>query len=233
MLVLETQEAASIGVKTRFTELVESVVPASLGADGKIFLLGSIANGLSNGIFSSIMQLYLVALGFTAQSLGSIFMFNSLACTLLSLPCGILADRYGKRKMVVASFILLMSSLGIFFTTNSINSYRLAFALMGAGNACFTIFTPLYSSFFKKDDLDKAFGLYGLLNITSMSLGNLAGFIPGRLLSWFLFSELQSYRYVMMGASSLFLFQYLFYLASMRNHDETLSEVFQFKLKYH
>ncbi len=228
---MELQEASRVGVKTRFNELVESVVPESLGTDGKIFLLGSVANGLSNGIFSSVLQLYLVSMGFTAQSLGSIFLYNSLACTLLSLPCGILADRYGKRKMVVASFIMLMSSLTLFFTTNSINSYRVAFALMGAGNACFTIFTPLYSSFFKKSDLDKAFGLYGLLNITSMSLGNLSGFIPGRLVSLFLLSELQSYRYVMIGASALFLFQYGFYLLSMRNSIETLSEGFHFKLK--
>lgn len=219
------------GVKSRLSGLVDSVVPASLGTDGKIFLAGSIANGVSNGIFGSVMQLYLVALGFKAQSLGSIFMYNSLACTLLALPCGILADRYGKRKMVVASFIMLMASMGLFFTTNTINYFRLAFALMGAGNACFTIFTPLYSSFFDKSDLDKAFGLYGVLNITSMSLGNLAGFIPVSLVSWFLLSELQAYRYVMIGASSLFLFQYLFYLASMRNHKETLSEGFTFKLK--
>ena len=102
---------------------------------------------------------------------------------------------------------------------------------MGAGNACFTIFNPLYSSFFDKTDLDKAFGLYGLLNIMSMSLGNLAGYIPGRLVSWFLLSEPQSYRCVMMLASMLLLLQYLFYLISMRNHEETLSDEFRFKLK--
>lgn len=219
------------GVSDRLTGLVSSVVPESLSPDSKIFLLGGVANGVSNGIFSSIMQLYLVALGFNAQSLGSIFMYNSLACTLLSIPCGILADRYGKRKMIIASFIMLIASLGIFFTTSSVQYFRLAFALMGAGNACFTIFAPLYSSFFKKSDLDKAFGLYGLLNITSMSLGNLAGYIPGKLVYLFLLSELQSYRYVMIAASSLFLFQYLFYLASMRNHVETVSEGFHFKLK--
>ncbi len=219
------------GINTRLTELVGSVVPASLSPNAKIFLLGGLANGVSNGIFSSIMQLYLVTLGFSAQSLGSIFMYNSLSCTILSIPCGILADRYGKRKMVVASFIMLMASLGIFFTTSNIQYFRVAFILMGAGNACFTIFTPLYSSFFDKTDLDKAFGLYGLLNIMSMSLGNLAGYIPGRLVTLFLLTELQSYRYVMMGGSILFLFQYMFYLLSLRNHKDTLSEGFSFKLK--
>lgn len=219
------------GVSERLTGLVDSVVPSSLNQDGKIFLVGAVANGISNGVFNAILQLYLIALGFNAVSLGSIFMYNSLACTVLSIPCGILADRIGKRKMVIASFVMLMVSLTIFFTTDTVFAYKVAFSLMGAGNACFTVFAPLYSSFFEKDELDKAFGLYGLLNIMSMSLGNLAGYIPGRLIGLYMLTQLQSYRYVMMGASFLFLFQYVFYLYSMRNKEEKLSKELRFKLK--
>lgn len=225
-----TAPAPQKGVSQKVSDFIGSVVPESLGADGKIFLLGAMANGVSNGVFNAILQLYLIALGFNATNLGSIFMYNSLACTILSLPCGIMADRYGKRKMVITSFIMLAIGLSIFFTWDTVLAFKVGFTFLGAGNACFTIFAPLYSSFFEKDDLDKAFGLYGLLNIMSMSLGNLAGYIPGRLIAMFLLSELQSYRLVMMGASALFLFQYMFYLYAMRNHEETSTNGFKFKL---
>lgn len=220
----------SNGINSRISSLLESVFPEEVSSDAKVFLAGGLVNGFTNGVLNSIMQLYMVALGFKAQSLGAIFMYNSLACTLLSIPCGILADRYGKRRMMIASFLCSTSGILFFLFSSSMLSYKVAFTLIGAGNACFIIFTPLYSSFFKKDQLDKAFGLFGLLSIASMSLGNLGGYLPGVLISRLLLSEVQSYRYVMIGASFLFFLQYVFYFLSMRNHKETLSKGFKFKL---
>lgn len=188
-------------------------------------------NGLSNGVLSAVLQLYLVALGFKAQQLGTIFMMNALTCSLLAIPCGILADRYGKKIMMMVSMALMMSGMGLLLTSSTILYFQLAFMFIGAGNACFSMFAPLYSSFFEKSDMEKAFGLYGLLNIMSMSLGSLVGYVPAMLMGRYLLSEVISYRWVMIGAGVLFAVQYLFYLAAMRGYKETLSEGFRFKLK--
>ena len=188
-------------------------------------------NGLSNGVLSAVLQLYLVALGFKAQQLGTIFMMNALTCSLLAIPCGILADRYGKKIMMMVSMALMMSGMGLLLTSSTILYFQLAFMFIGAGNACFSMFAPLYSSFFEKSDMEKAFGLYGLLNIMSMSLGSLVGYVPSMLMGRYLLSEVISYRWVMIGAGVLFAVQYLFYLTAMRGYKETLSEGFRFKLK--
>ena len=219
------------GFRGRIDGMIASVVPGVVSRDAKIFLVGALTNGFGNGVFSAVLQLYMVSLGFKAQQLGSIFLFNSLSCTLLSIPCGIMADRYGKKKMMLASFASMTTGMILALTSKTIPYLQLAFMFIGVSNACSTMFTPLYSSFFDKDDMEKAFGLYGLLNILSMSLGSLVGYVPVMLMSRFLVSDITSYRWVMFGAGLLFMVQYFFYLTAMRGYKETLSEGFQFKLK--
>ena len=188
-------------------------------------------NGFSNGVVNAVMQLYLVALGFNGQQLGAIFMVNALSCSLLSIPGGILADRYGKKRMMVLSLFLMASGMILLLTSSTLVYFQIAFLFIGAGNACFSMFAPLYSSFFEKTDMEKAFGLYGLLNIMAMSLGSLVGFVPAMLMGRYLLSDVSSYRWVMMGAGVLFAAQYAFYLTAMKGYEETLSEGFKFKLK--
>lgn len=158
-------------------------------------------------------------------------MMNALTCSLLSIPCGILADRYGKKIMMMVSMVLMISGMGLLLASSTLLYFQLAFMFIGAGNACFSMFAPLYSSFFEKSDMEKAFGLYGLLNIMSMSLGSLGGYVPAMLMGRYLLSDVISYRWVMIGAGVLFVIQYLFYLTAMRGYKETLSEGFRFKLK--
>jgi MFS family permease len=216
--------------KSPITGFIESVVPSRLNAGAKLFLTGALFNGVSNGVFNSVMQLYLISLGFSAVELGKMAMFNPLACVLLSIPCGIAADRYGKRKMILLGFAAVVIGISLFLSSGSVTWFAVAFFMFGISNAAATVLTPLYSSFYKKDDMEKAFGLYGLLNISAMSLGSLAGYIPVYLVSNMAFTELASYRVIMIFASILFVAQYVFYLASSKG-VEKLSEGFHFKLK--
>jgi predicted MFS family arabinose efflux permease len=64
-----------------------------------------------------------------------------------------------------------------------------------------------------------------------MSLGNLTGFIPTYMIDKLAFTEYSAYRIVMMAASTLFVLQYVFYLAASRGIEEKLSDGFSFKLK--
>ncbi|MFA9436501.1 MAG: hypothetical protein ACEROO_05145, partial [Candidatus Bathyarchaeota archaeon] len=79
------------GFRGRIDGMIASVVPGVVSKDAKIFLVGALTNGFGNGVFSAVLQLYMVSLGFKAQQLGSIFLFNSLSCALLSIPCGVMA----------------------------------------------------------------------------------------------------------------------------------------------
>lgn len=210
--------------------ILENVIPTDLNLNAKYFLIGGVTNGISNGVFNSVMQLYLISLGFEPASLGRVFMMNSLGSTLLTIPAGILADRYGKRKMILAGLLFIGLSMFIFFTAQSIPAFAFSFLLIGICNATGTVLTPLYSSFFDKDDMDKAFSLWGLLNIFAMSIGSLAGYLPGYMVGRLSLSLPIAYRYTMMMAASLFIAQYFFYYLSSNNINELLKEDFSFKL---
>jgi MFS family permease len=207
------------------------VMPSRLDRNAKMFLSGAVANGVSNGVFNAVMQLYLVSFGFDGQGLGTIFMMNALTATILMIPCGILADRIGKGKMILVGFAAVSLSMVSFFMAGSIEMFALSFALIGVCNAAATVFTPLYSSFFEKDDMDKAFGLYGLINISAMSLGSLAGYVPPLMVNTLGISLNASYRYTMVAAGSLFVIQYLFTYMSSLGVQERLSREFRFNLK--
>ena len=213
------------------TGFIQSIIPSQLNTGARLFLSGAVLNGISNGVFNSVMQLYLITLGFNAADLGKIAMFNPLACALLSIPCGIAGDRYGKRRLLLLGFVAVTLGVSIFIFAHSLTLFALAFFMFGISNASGTVITPIYTSFYNKQDLEKAFGLYGFINISAMSLGSLAGYIPAYLISNHGFTEYSSYRNVMMIASSLFLAQYLFYLASIRGIEEKRSNRIQLMLR--
>ena len=217
-------------VKSPVTGFIESVVPSRLNTGAKLFLTGAVINGVSNGILNSIMQLYLISLGFTAVDLGKLFMFNPLFCAILSIPCGIAADRYGKRKMLLLGLAACTLGSASYLIFNSFTWFAFAFAMFGISNAAATVMTPLYTSFYEKHDMEKAFGLYGLINISAMSLGSLVGYVPAYMISNLAFTESSSYRYVIIIALLLFIAQYLFYIASSRGIEEKLRNGLHFKL---
>ena len=218
-------------VKSPISGFIESVVPSRINSGAKLFLTGSVVNGISNGVFNSVLQLYLISMGFTAVDLGKLFMFNPLLCAILSIPCGIAADRYGKKSMLILGLLSCTLGVASFLLVPNLVSFMFAFSMFGVSNAAATVMTPLYSSFYEKDDMEKAFGLYGLINISAMSLGSLTGYIPAYMISNLAFSETSAYRIMMTLASALFVAQYVFYIASSRGITEKLNKEFRFKLK--
>ena len=210
---------------------MKDVIPSKLSLNAKLFLAGGLINGFSNGVFNAVLQLYMVSLGYNAQNLGFIFMMNSLASTFLAVPAGLLGDRYGKKKMIIIGSIAVTTSMILFFMAQTVEIFALAFLLIGVSNASGTVFTPLYASFFDDDEMDKAFCLWSLLNISAMSLGSLMGYMPPLLVSTIGISISASYRYTMMLAGSLFVFQNFFYIMSCKGVKESLSERFRFNLK--
>ncbi len=82
----EAENLVEVKPQTRLTGFIDSVIPSELNTGAKLFLTGAVVNGISNGAYNSILQLYLIALGFTAGDLGTIFLFNPLTCAILAIP---------------------------------------------------------------------------------------------------------------------------------------------------
>ncbi len=209
-----------------------AIVPDEVSLPAKLFLLGMIFNGLGNGVFNVVLQLYLLSLGFTSDAIGLIVMMSSIGAALLTIPAGIVADRYGKKRVVLCGFSIWCVSALLVTVASSIEVFCLAFLLVGVCNAIGSVMTPIYSSFFEKEDMDRAFGLLGFLNIMSMSLGSLLGFLPPMLVANHGFTLQSAYWTVFALGVIIFVSSIPFFLWSLRGViDSKRGGGFRFTLK--
>jgi MFS family permease len=199
---------------------LKSFVPDRVSTHAKAFLFASALNGLSNGMINVVFQLYLISLGFDSAAIGAMVMMNPLGAAILTVPAGILADRYGKKKMMIFGFLLICVSLFVILLARTYELFAICFFLIGLSNATFVVLTPLYSSFFDKDDMDRAFGLWGFLNVIMMSLGSLVGWVPPMLVKDLGVSVQYSYWVVIAVAGVVVLVQTPLYLISLRGAVE-------------
>lgn len=199
---------------------LNSFVPDRVSTHAKIFLFAAALNGLGNGMINVVFQLYLISLGFDSAAIGAMVMMNPLGAALLTVPAGILADRYGKKKVMISGFLLICVSLFIILFARTYELFAICFFIIGLSNATFVVLTPLYSSFFDKDDMDRAFGLWGSLNILTMSLGNLVGWVPPMLVKNLGVSVSYSYWVVIAVSGIIVLIQTPLYLLALRGAVE-------------
>jgi MFS family permease len=200
---------------------LRSIAPEKISAPAKLFLVGVVFNGIGNGIFNVVMQLYFASIGISSATLGSIIMMNALSAAILTIPMGILADRYGKKKLVFVCAGSTIVAIPLVLLTRDILMFKLAFLTIGVSNAAAVVFSPIYSSFFDKEDMDKAFGFYGALNIATISLGSLLGFIPPLLVERYGFTLPSAYWMFMALGAIPFMAQNAFYIWSLKGYEES------------
>jgi MFS family permease len=200
--------------------------------DAKLFLLSSSINGFTNGIFNVIIQLYYTSLGFEGSLLGDIFMMGPLGAAILTIPAGIVADRYGKSRIWLVGMCISFSAFLIVVTSQDYGMLRLAHIMFGISNATSVVFGPIYSGFFEKEDLDRAFGTLNFINITMMSAGNLMGHIPPILMNVYLMTKTSAYYWTLMVAVVLSIINSpLWYMAIRNVKDSTRVDGFKIVLK--
>ena len=200
---------------------LRSIAPDDVPAPAKLFLVGVVFNGIGNGIFNVVMQLYFASIGISSATLGSILMMNALSAAMLTIPMGVVADRYGKKRLMYVCAASTVVSTPLLLFTRSVLMFKLAFLSFGVSNAAAVVFSPIYSSFFDKGEMDKAFGFYFALNIATTSLGSLLGFIPPLLVGRFGFSLSSSYWSFLAFGAVFFVSQNFFYLLAMRDYKES------------
>lgn len=182
---------------------LRSYVPETIPRSAKFFILASAINGVANGIFNVIIQLYYVTVGFDSSTLGDLFMMNPLGAAIFTIPAGILADRYGKRKVMMVGWAFSLTAFSIVITSYDPVLLRIAFFLFGLNNATSVVMSPIYSGFYENGELDRAFGLLGFVNIMMMSVGSLMGHIPPMLVSDYGLTKISAYWWVLLAGITL------------------------------
>jgi len=197
-----------------------SIMPDMVAGPAKLFLVAAVVNGVGNGIFNVVFQLYLQSMGIGVASIGSIFMMNAIGAFLLTIPAGMLADRYGRKKIIYLGFLVGMVAMPLVLTTRNVGVLMFGFLLIGLSNATGALINPVYASFFDNGDMDRAFGLNFCLNIVAMSAGNLFGHIPPRLVGGYGLSQQSAYWAVAAMGMAFFFAQMPFYVLSLRGYED-------------
>ena len=119
----------------------ELEVKKMLGLDRELWFLFAlnVAVGFSNQLIGPLFPLYLESLGASEIQIGMVISTASVAATALMFPSGVLIDRVGKRRMLLASVVLsavpllLMASVRIWVW---VTPFFMVF------NAAFSLFIP-------------------------------------------------------------------------------------------
>lgn len=198
---------------------VSSYVPERISRPAKLFFAASVLSGVGNGIFNVILQLYLISIGLSGSQLGSIFMWSSLGQLVLTIPAGIIADRIGAKRVLLIGFAFSIAAMVLVLIGKTTFVFSVAWLLLGVGNSTGAIFGPVFSSLFDHDDLDRAFGFRGSINIASTAMGSLFGVIPPMLVSKFGLTLTLSYWFMLLIAVIFFTFQLPIYYSVLTSTE--------------
>lgn len=174
--------------------------------DARWLLIFISAGSIFGGLYGYLVQLYLKAIGFDSKSIGLLATANILSCMALSIPFGLLGDRFGRRNSMLLGCISLYASIMLFLAFREFHLLLASFILLGFGNSAFRVLLqPLYASYFNGEEMDRAFGVMGFVSLASNALGGLLGYIPPALMSFQGFSLAEAY-WATIAWSSLLLY---------------------------
>ncbi len=115
----------------------------------------------------------MTSFGISAGAVGTLIAFYYFAYVPLQIPCGVITDRFGPRKVVSISALLCVLGAVIFATSNSIIFAQFGRFLIGAGSACaYICCLKIASVWFDKSKFAFIAGI-------SMMMGTFGGMVAG------------------------------------------------------
>ena len=188
-----------------FKDLVDSFkVMAQLNRECRLYFLGIIFNGISQGIFTVVFNLYILSMGISTETLGLILSVAPFAQMLGSIPVGVLMERIGYKK----TFILVYGISGVarLLQVATPSVPLIAFAAFAGGLAQsgdFVVRLPFLSANTTAEQRTHVFSLSAIMFSTTIALGSLlAGYVP-TFFQWLGMGETMGYQLLLLLACGL------------------------------
>ena len=204
--------------------------------DGLFLLISTFLNSIPVGYINVVPLVYLAEIGYDPSAIGVIYSASAVATTVGLIPCGLLADRYGKKMLLIVGTFLPVVSYAIFGLTLDPSLLTIASLIggvgfaggLGAAVASPSLF-PLLASCTSKNKRSTIFGvLYGAWAI-ALTIGSALSFLPNLLSNVFDLSERTAHfdsYFVMSGVAAAALLPILFVNEqSSRNDCDATSRV--------
>ena len=85
--------------------------------------------------FDAFFILYLVEKGLPYTQIGVLYAIREIVINILEVPSGFIADTYGRKNALIASFLAYIVSFGTFYFSSDFGLFLIAFVLYGVGDA--------------------------------------------------------------------------------------------------
>jgi MFS family permease len=104
---------------------------AGLNVNIRLLLMRTVIMGLYAGIYGIIFNLYILDMGFRTDFLGLLLSVSLLTSSAMSIPAGVLCDRFDRRKLMLVSSALSVAMVLPIFILHSPSALVLFSALYG------------------------------------------------------------------------------------------------------
>ncbi|MEM2179618.1 MAG: MFS transporter [Nitrososphaeria archaeon] len=145
----------------------------NIPVEAKYLIFASFLPAVAFGTFYVDLSYFLTTIqGLSDIFMGSVIMIMGISMVVTSIPLGILADRYGRKKFLILGNVLASLTIAVFALTTDTNILILGAIVEGVSESAFTAsFGALMSE--KAGDLKRtsAFSLLAFVNNIGFSLG--------------------------------------------------------------
>jgi MFS family permease len=174
---------------------------ASFSKNSKIFLLSHGLNTVSMGIFTVILNLYILEMGFSVQFLGLIISSHLILSSVFLLPGGAISDRIGRKNTFLLSTVTMGISIFMLSTTRQRLLLIAANSLRGMSTSLSNITVDPFMME-QSDDYERMhlFSFSAALQSFSRMIGSLIGGILPAFFAFYILDLSVQYRYTLMTA---------------------------------
>ena len=190
-------------------QLPEFQALATLSADGRLLFVTRMTRLFAYGFLAVVLGLYLATVGLSDPQIGLVLSLTLLGDAVISLPITIIADRIGRKRMLIAGAGLMIFAGVVFALTSDITLLTIA-AIIGtispSGNEVGP-FLAIEQAALPQTTTDaqrtQVFAWYSLLGSVMTGLGSLIGGLLAQGLQQAGQTPLNSYRVVIIGYALL------------------------------
>ena len=151
------------------------------GPDARRFLVVSLVYGAALSLFWIDFNLFLASIGLVPAQIGLIVTASSVAGALAAIPAGLLADRFGRRLMLIGGTVLVaFACLGCVFAVEPLMLGGLAM-LFGVGGQAISISSvPFMTEHSTPEQRNELFSLqFAIGSFTNVAAAVLGGLVAG------------------------------------------------------
>ncbi len=136
------------------------------------------------GLLSVSAPIYMKRLGLDEVLIGTFLTTMGLVAVILVIPFGLIADRFGRKRMLVLGGLLAVAAFAVLGFATTYSLFFVAALLGGAAEACyFSSWNALLADASTPEERTAVFGMSFFLTQMAFGLGNLWAILPDALLT--------------------------------------------------